>query len=162
MKRIIYLMFFACVLSTNVVFAEKTNNVVAQSEVLPIQIEGVDAENQDSKKQVINQFLLTNGKMFSSTDLIEVKKQLESLTPEQIQLLSAVEFLDPTINLVVSVVAGGFGADRFLIGQTDKAILKLVTLGGLGIWWIVDWFQIQDLTMKSNMKKFNENLLLIK
>ena len=131
-------MFFACALSTNVVFAEKTNNVVAQSEVLPIQIEGVDAENQDSKKQVINQFLLTNGKMFSSTDLIEVKKQLESLTPEQIQLLSAVEFLDPTINLVVSVVAGGFGADRFLIGQTDKAILKLVTLGGLGIWWIVD------------------------
>lgn len=162
MKRIIYLMFFACVLSTNVVFAEKTNNVVAQSEVLPIQIEGVDAENQDSKKQVINQFLLTNGKMFSSTDLIEVKKQLESLTPEQIQSLSAVEFLDPTINLLVSVVAGGFGADRFLIGQTDKAILKLVTLGGLGVWWIVDWFQIQDLTMKSNMKKFNENLLLIK
>lgn len=162
MKRIIYLMFFACVLSTNVVFAEKTNNVVAQSEVLPIQIEGVDAENQDSKKQVINQFLLTNGKMFSSTDLIEVKKQLESLTPEQIQSLSAVEFLDPTINLLVSVVAGGFGADRFLIGQTDKAIIKLVTLGGLGIWWIVDWFQIQDLTMKSNMKKFNENLLLIK
>lgn len=155
-------MFFACVLSTNVVFAEKTNNVVAQSEVLPIQIEGVDAENQDSKKQVINQFLLTNGKMFSSIDLIEVKKQLESLTTEQIQSLSVVEFLDPTINLVVSVVAGGFGADRFLIGQTDEAILKLVTLGGLGIWWIVDWFKIQDLTMKSNMDKFNENLMLIK
>lgn len=162
MKRVAYFMFFVFSLFANVAFAENTNDKVKQSEMLPIQIEGVDAVNDDSKKQTINQFLLTNGKMFSSTDLIEVKKQLESLTPEQIQSLSAVEFLDPTINLLVSVVAGGFGADRFLIGQTDKAILKLVTLGGLGVWWIVDWFQIQDLTMKSNMKKFNENLLLIK
>ena len=67
-------------------------------------------------------------------------------------------------NTVYALVERVFFAynKNYTYQEPDKAILKLVTLGGLGIWWIVDWFQIQDLTMKSNMKKFNENLLLIK
>lgn len=162
MKRIIYLIFFVFALSTNVAFAEETNSEVSKSDISPIQIEVIDGNNTDDKKQVITQFLQTNGKMFSNSDLIEVKKQLESLTPEQIKSLSAVEYLDPNINLIVSIVAGGLGADRFLIGQTEYAVLKLVTIGGFFVWTVVDWFQIKDLTKKSNMDKFNENLILIK
>lgn len=33
---------------------------------------------------------------------------------------------------------GGFGIDRFYLGKTFSAVLKLVTFGGLGIWWLVD------------------------
>ncbi len=39
---------------------------------------------------------------------------------------------------LLSYLLGIFGADRFYLGKIGTAIIKLVTLGGLGIWWLVD------------------------
>ena len=33
---------------------------------------------------------------------------------------------------------GVFGAHRFYVGKIGTGILELLTLGGLGIWWLVD------------------------
>ena len=33
---------------------------------------------------------------------------------------------------------GTFGIHRFYAGKIGTGILELVTLGGLGIWWLVD------------------------
>jgi len=40
--------------------------------------------------------------------------------------------------LVLSFFGGWFGLDRFYVGKISTAIPKLITFGGMGIWWLYD------------------------
>lgn len=39
---------------------------------------------------------------------------------------------------LLSYLLGFFGADRFYLGKIGTAVIKLITLGGYGIWWLID------------------------
>jgi TM2 domain-containing membrane protein YozV len=43
---------------------------------------------------------------------------------------------------LLSIFLGELGVDRFYVGKTGTGILKLLTLGGCGIWWLIDWITI--------------------
>jgi TM2 domain-containing membrane protein YozV len=40
--------------------------------------------------------------------------------------------------LILSILLGGIGVDRFYLGYTLLGVLKLITGGGFGIWWLID------------------------
>jgi hypothetical protein len=42
------------------------------------------------------------------------------------------------VALSLSVFCGVLGADRFYLGKIGTGFLKLMTAGGLGIWWLID------------------------
>lgn len=42
------------------------------------------------------------------------------------------------VTWLLSLLVGYLGVDRFYLGKIGTGILKLVTLGGIGVWWLVD------------------------
>ncbi len=48
---------------------------------------------------------------------------------------------------VLSLVLGGLGVDRFYLGKVGTGILKLITFGGLGLWYLIDLILIATRNM---------------
>lgn len=43
-----------------------------------------------------------------------------------------------TVAFLLAAFLGVFGAHRFYVGRPRSAILQLITIGGLGLWWLAD------------------------
>lgn len=54
-----------------------------------------------------------------------------------------------TTAIVLSLLLGGLGIDRFYLGYIGLGILKLLTVGGLGIWALIDLIMICTGSLKS-------------
>jgi TM2 domain-containing membrane protein YozV len=108
--------------------------------------------------QKVDMFIMTNGKFFASHQVAHIRDRLLSLDESKWSLVQTLQFKDPTISLIISLLGGSLGIDRFFIGDTGLGVGKLLTCGGLGIWAIVDWFLIMDATREKNMLKLQQVL----
>jgi hypothetical protein len=106
----------------------------------------------------VDMFIMSNGKFFEGNHINAIREKLLTVDEEKWPMLSTLQFKDPTTILIVSLLAGTLGIDRFMIGQTGLGVGKLLTCGGLGIWAIVDWFMIQQATREVNMEKMQQFL----
>jgi TM2 domain-containing membrane protein YozV len=108
--------------------------------------------------QKVDMFIMANGKFFENHQLNMIRERLLVLDDSKWAVLSTVELKDPTTSLIVSLLAGSLGIDRFIIGDAGLGVGKLLTCGGFGIWTIVDWFQIQKATREKNLQKIQQFL----
>jgi len=44
--------------------------------------------------------------------------------------------------LILAILLGGFGVHRFYVGKIGTGIVMILTLGGLGIWTLIDVIMI--------------------
>lgn len=97
-----------------------------------------------------NQLLMVYGNKLPSASFPMVRERLEQLDDPMANMLLA-QLKDPTISLVLSILLGGYGIDRIYIGEVGLGILKLLTCGGLGVWWLIDLVLIMERTRENNL-----------
>lgn len=108
-------------------------------------------------QQKVDMFIATNGSKFPEEKQMAVRELLSNLDDNKFNIAQAVAYKDPTTLLIISIVAGGLGIDRFMLGDTKNGVLKLIltVFCAVGyIWVIIDWFSVSKRT-----KEFNYNLL---
>lgn len=108
--------------------------------------------------QKVDMFLMANSKFFEAHHLNQIRERLIAIDDTKWSNIITAQFKDPTTSLIVSLLAGSLGIDRFIIGDTGMGVGKLLTCGGLGIWAIIDWFLIQGATREKNMEKLQQLL----
>jgi TM2 domain-containing membrane protein YozV len=110
------------------------------------------------ESQKVDMFIMSNAKFFEAHQINFIRERLIAMDDSKWVMVSTVQLKDPTTSLIISILAGSLGIDRFVIGDVGLGVGKLLTCGGFGIWTIVDWFMIQSATREKNMKAMQQLL----
>ena len=136
------------------------NNLEELKKFFPI----VDSSSKDIKKQEEKQtnktaeqradmYIASKSKYFQSFQLSQIREKIVLMDDSKFNMLQSVPLKDPQTSLILSLFVGVYGVDRFYIGDTGIGVGKLLTCGGLFVWTIIDWFQIQSATRNNNFQK---------
>ena len=106
----------------------------------------------------VDLFIATNRKYFPVEKLGYLRQKLLDADDSKHIAIASLEYKDPTVALIVSLLLGNLGIDRFIIGDIGMGVLKLLTLGVCGILTIVDWFTVSK---RAKEKNFNEIMLIL-
>ncbi len=105
------------------------------------------------EQQKVDMFMMMNNKYLPESQILFIREHLLAADDSKEGLLHSVQFKDPTIALILSLLTGNLGIDRFYIGDTGLGIGKLITCGGFGLWTIIDWFLIMNSTREKNLMR---------
>lgn len=111
------------------------------------------------EQQKVDMYLMTNAKYFEGHQLNLLRQTLEAADDSKFMQIQAVSLKDPTTMLIISILAGQLGIDRFMIGDVGLGVAKLLTCGGFGIWAIVDWFMIMGRAREVNFNNVQTALV---
>lgn len=108
--------------------------------------------------QKVDAFIMANNKFFKDYQILSLREMLLAADDSKWSFMQTMQFKDPTISLIISLIGGTMGIDRFFIGDMGLGVAKLLTCGGFGIWTVVDWFLIMDATRDKNTSKLQSIL----
>lgn len=111
------------------------------------------------EQQKVDMYLMTNAKYFEGHQLNLLRQTLEAADDSKFMQVQSVSLKDPTTMLIISILAGQLGIDRFMIGDVGLGVAKLLTCGGFGIWAIVDWFMIMGRAREVNFNNVQTALV---
>lgn len=100
--------------------------------------------------QRVDMYLLANQKFFPAEKLMYLKEKLLNMDDSRFEMLSVIELKDPTMYLVISILLGYLGVDRFMLGDIGMGILKLLTWGVCWILYIIDFVTISGKVKEMN------------
>lgn len=107
----------------------------------------------------VDMFLAANKEYFLPNHVLLLKERMLQADESKYSLISMMEFKNPTTILIVSVLLGSLGIDRFMLGDTGMGVLKLLTGGVCGVLTIIDWFSVSKKAKEKNFQTIMEMLL---
>lgn len=111
--------------------------------------------------QRVDTFLMLNSRYFEPHHIPAIRERLLAMDEATFLRTMTLNLKDPTIMLIVSLVAGTFAIDRFMVGDVGLGVAKLLTCGGFGIWAIVDWFIIMGRAREVNAEQLFNSLATV-
>lgn len=103
-------------------------------------------------QEQISQFIAANGDKFDQANIGQIKSMLEQVNENRANEIMSANFKSPMTMLIIAWLLGGWGVDRFMLGQTGLGVAKLLTLGGCGVWALIDIFTAMGRARAYNMQ----------
>jgi len=94
-----------------------------------------------------NKYDLVMNKYLTKNDYNNISQDLKKI---EFRALLEADFATPGLYIIFGICFGYLGIDRFLLHQPVLGFLKLITVGGAGIWQWIDVFRMPRIVKKVN------------
>jgi TM2 domain-containing membrane protein YozV len=118
---------------------------------------------------------LANGKSVTPSELLKMSpREFSKLTGAKMGLFKSIAFKvaqkkaakasakagdkSQIVALLLVIFVGALGIHRFYLGYTWQGVVQLLTLGGLGIWTLIDLVRIITGSLKPKNGEYNPSL----
>lgn len=143
-------------LEDGVNFCPKCGTRTSEEIPVPAPAPAIDSRREEKVKV----WLVNNASKLPEAQLHIIREKLMAMSDAEFDRIAYVQLTDPTLMLIISIFFGMLGVDRFALGDIGLGVGKLLTCGGIYIWWLVDLFHIMDATKEKNMHKLNTALYI--
>lgn len=99
-----------------------------------------------------------NAKKFPANQRMIIQKRLSEIPDDRFMMLQQMKWKNPTAVLIVGILFGELGIDRFMVGSVGLGIIKFLTFGLFGILWLIDLFIVPGKARELNMKQIQPYL----
>ena len=99
-----------------------------------------------------------NAGKFPKSQRMIIQKRCSEMPDDRLMMLQQLKFKNPTVVIIVGLLFGWLGLDRFMMGSFILGLVKLFTGGLSGILWLLDLFILPGKAREANMKQIQPYL----